>query len=456
MGTKRILLIFPGHYYSWSAPAPGIGYIASALEGIGVKVKFIDCQITRDYKQKIISLLPEYPVVGLSVNAGNVSSALEIAGAIRAVSPRTRIIMGGPHATSVYDKLIPEYADIVVRGEGEETIAELMRANDLSRVEGIAYWDGGLKVNSPRPYIEDLDKLNFPAWHLYDLGKYRFRNVFNPHALIVTSRGCPYDCIYCVKNIHGNKVRLRSIDNILEEIDCLVYNFGVKEILIMDDLFTLYPDRVKEFCRDLIKSQTKIRFALGGGIRIAFGDQEMFDLLAQAGCYMVDIVIESGSQEILDKIGRQGRITETIETVDMIKKTKMKLSFFCMFGFPFETVETIQKTIDFTRKMNFDTGVFVLATPYPGTKFYEIVKNNGSFLYDPIKESAQIGKNASYETAFLKARDMELMLKKAYKNFYLRPKQIWKIFINRFPNFKRMLESVKLGKNLIYRRRLWS
>jgi len=456
MKTKSVLLIFPAYPAHWSAPAPGIGYIASALEGIGVKVKFIDCQITRHHKAKIISLLSEYPVVGISVNAGNVSSSLEIAGAIRKVSPGTKIIMGGPHATAVYDKFIPEYADIVVRGEGEDTIAELMKKEDLSRVTGIAYWDGKVKVTPARPYIENLDRIKFPACHLYNFKKYRFRNISNPFSLMITSRGCPYECIYCFKSTHGYKIRFRSIDNILDEVDYLVTQFGVREIQIMDDVFTINPERVKQFCKKLIACRYKnLRFALGGGIRVDAGDQEMFDLLAQAGCYMLDIAIESGSQNLLDKIHRPCNLDSLIKIINMIKKSDIQLAIFSTLGFPFDTIGSIQKTIDFIKKLNVDSITFTLATPYPGTEFYEMVKNHGRFLYDPIKQSAQIGSNVSYETPTLKAKDIEAMFKQAHQEFYFRPRQIFKIFLNRTVSYRRMFETIKLGKDLIFRRKLW-
>ncbi|MFH1338436.1 MAG: cobalamin-dependent protein, partial [Candidatus Omnitrophota bacterium] len=236
---NQLLLILPVSPWRWTAPSLGIAYIGSALEGTGFKVKLIDCQITPGYRKKILSLLADYPSVGISVNAGNVSSALDIAREIRNHSPSTRIIMGGPHATAVYERLIPEYADIVVRGEGEDTIVELMQQDDLSSIKGIAYWDKELKLTPARPYIQDLDALRFPAWHLYELKRYRLGNTFTPLAIVMTSRGCPYDCIYCVKYVHGYKVRLRSVDNVLNEIDQLVSRFGIREIQIMDDVFTI-------------------------------------------------------------------------------------------------------------------------------------------------------------------------------------------------------------------------
>jgi len=433
----KALLIFSPHLWYWTAPAPGIGYIASALEGIGVKVEFIDCQIVRDYKKKILSLLPEYPVVGLSVNAGNVSSALDIAGAIRKKSPETKIIMGGPHATAGYERLIPEYADIVVRGEGDDTIVELMQEDDLSRVKGIAYWNGELKVTPDRPYIEDLDRLRFPAWHLYDLKRYRLGNTLSPIAIIMTSRGCPYDCIYCVKCVHGYKIRFRSLDNVFNEINYLISRFGVKEIQIMDDAFTVYPERVKEFCKMAINRSKKLRFALGGGIRADLGNQEMFNLLVQAGCYMAPIAVEAGSQEVLNKIQKNLNLQKARKIINMANRAGLRTPLFFIIGFPFETLETMYQTIDLAKQLTVDQAHFFIATPFYGTKFYEIVKNEGKFLVDMAVTSTNYEYGpAVYETESLKAKDVEMMYKKAQQAFHFRLKYIWLILTTPIVNLK--------------------
>jgi len=452
MVKKAVLLSYPENPWYWTAPAPGIGYIASALENIGIKVKFVDCQITRHYKEKIISLLSEYPVVGLSVNAGNVSSAIDIAGAIRKRSAETKIIMGGPHATAVYEKLIPGYADIVVRGEGEDTIVELMEEEDLSKVKGIAYWDGELKVTTDRPYIEDLDRLKFPAWHLYDLKRYRLGNTLNPLAIIITSRGCPYDCIYCVKNVHGYKVRFRSVDNVIDEVDYLVQKFGVKEIQVMDDIFTSRVEWVKEFCQKLIDRKHKnLRFALSNGIRLDSVDHEMLSLMAQAGFYWICLywvcVISNIDLESKDKVYKDNFLKRVKYIVDSAQKIGLKVSLFFQLGLINDSIESMEETIDIAKTFSPEGVFFSVAVPFPGTRFYELIEKKGRFTKDLLKESVncEYGK-AVYETDALKAKDIERMFKKAYKEFYFRPAQLWRIFnlkIKDVSTFRNLLISAK-------------
>ncbi len=422
---KKILLIFPQHLWYWSASPPGVGYIASALEGIGWKVKFFDCRITPRYKKIILSLLPDYPVVGLSVNAGNVSSALDLAKAIKKISPRTKIIMGGPHATVVYEKLIPEYADIVVRGEGEDTMVELMQNEDLASIKGIAYWDNGLKVTPSRPYIEDLDRLRFPAWHLYDLKKYRFSTCRTPLALVITSRGCPYDCFYCTKFIHGYKLRLRSIDNIMAEIDYLVKNFQVKEVYFADDNVTFYPERVKELCQAIISRKYKdVYFSVLADPN--FGNYELFKLMKQANFNSISISIESGSQEILSTIPGRKKIdfAELKERIKIANQVGIRLRGHFVIGLPFDTLDSMKKTIDFAKNSELGSSDYNIAIPFPGTKFYKIVEEKGKFLYDLTLNSISYDLKPVYETDSLKAKDVERMFRQAYREFYFRPKQI--------------------------------
>jgi len=424
---RNVLLISPAYLRSrYTLPPPGIGYIASSLEGIGCQVRFIDCQITSNYKRKVLSLLPDYPTVGISVTAGTVSSALDIAKAIRIFSPQTKIIMGGPQATAVYEKLIPEYADIVVRGEGEDTIVELMQQKDLSNIRGIAYWNKELKVNPSRPYIEDLDRLRFPAWHLYKQEKYKFSSCRTPLAFVITSRGCPYDCIHCTKFVHGYKVRVRSIDNVMNEINYMVSELSIKEILIADDLFTYNVDRVKELCKRIIACRyIDLRFLLTGGIRPDFDNQEIFNLLAEAGFYFLGIGVETASQEVADKLGRSLDINKLRNNISMARKAGLKVVLYFMLGLPFDTKETMRETIDLAKNLSADGATFLFTIPFAGTKLCKMVHEKGRFLVDLNLNSICYEANPVYEIGQLKAKDVKTMFKLAHREFYLRPANIY-------------------------------
>jgi len=447
---KKVLLISPSYLYHESTPPIGIGYIASALEGIGIKVELIDCHITPDYKKKILSLLPDCPTVGISVNAGTVSSALDIAKAIRTISPQTRIIMGGPQATAVYEKFIPEYADVVVRGEGEDTIVELMQEEDLSKINGIAYWDSGIKLNPDRALIENLDRLRFPVWHLYKLKKYKYAESLVPLALITTSRGCPNDCIYCTKCIHGYKIRFRSIENLLDEIEFLVNRFGVKEISFIDDNLFYYPERIKELFSNIITRNWKnLFFSLL--VDPNFGDFEIFKLAAQAKVRVVIFAIESGSQEVLSKLGRKLNFEKLKERIKMARQAGLKVNASFILGFPFDTIDTMQETIDLADNLPITWAYFFIAIPFPGTKFYELVEEKGKFLCDLSTTSIGYNQKAVYEMGLLKAKDVEMMYLRAMRKFYFSPRRTWLLLhpLLRFKSFKTISNAIKRSSRLI-------
>ncbi len=440
---KKILLINPKHLCACTAPSPGLAWIAASLENRGIETVIFDCQVIPDYKKELNNYLENYDVLGITANVATINSAIEIASLIRAKKPKAKIIMGGPYPTLVYERLIPRYADVVAVGEGENTIVELSQLNDLSKVKGIAYWDNGLKVNPQRDFIEDINICRYPAWHLFDLQKYKMPAVRRPFAIMMTSWGCPYQCIFCSRAVHGTKIRLRAIDNVLAEVDYLITH-GIREIHISDDNFTFYPERVKEFCKEIIKQKYRgVRFALPGGIRADITDPEMFKLMANANFYFVRVAIESGSQAILNKVGKNLNLQVVEKIIKMIKKERIGVSAFFMIGLPFDNIETMEATINFAKKLPLDQAIFTIALPLPGTKFYKIVQEDGKFLYDLFSDSNwYTAGRAIYEIGGLKAEDVERMFRKAYKDFYLRPAQIYRTLTRQIEPFS-TLEIIK-------------
>jgi len=442
-----MLFIQPRHDWYWPGLSLGIAYLASVLDRSKIcKARFIDCQVAGDCEKQILEALGSDNTVGISVNAGTVSSAMDISRLIRERSPKTKIIMGGPHATAVYRRLIPEYADIVIVGEGEDTILELLKTDELSAVRGIVYWDGELKVNPPRPLIADLDRIPYPAWDKFELKKYRFGGLLTPYLSMMTSRGCPNQCIYCTKFVHGSQIRLRSEENVIGEIDYLTERFGVREISILDDNFTFYPERVKKLCEMIIrKNYRKLRFNLLGGIRAEFGDLETFRLLKKAGVERLSIGVETGSQVISDKSGRSLDLGIIRGTIQKVKKAGIQPNILMMIGLAFDTVSTIRQTVDFAKSLPVTKVFFSIATPFPGTKFYEFIEKDGRFFYDLSVTSTCFTdtKRLICETKQLSAEDKRRMFKEAYRQFYLRPVQICKLIIDALKYYRNFFSLLK-------------
>jgi len=426
----KVLLIIPKIRIPEVIPFPsnGLLYIAAVLEKEGCQVKVVDCYADRDYKRKITESLSEYPLVGITANIATIHHAVDIVRFIREKSPKTRIVMGGPHPTSIYEHLIPKYADIVVLGEGEYTIREIVKNIDLSKIEGIAYYDNGLKVNKRRALIENLDELPHPALQHINLKFYRTGKFFKTtRAVISTSRGCPYRCFHCTKTVHGYKIRLRSVGNVIEELDCLVNKFGVKVVEIMDDNFTFYPERIKELCRQIIKNgiHKKISFYLLNGIRGDIYDEEMFSLMRRANFLGVVVGIETGSPELQEKIGHKLDLELAKKTIAKLRESGIRVSLFCIIGFPFDTKETMLQTIDFAKKSTPGATYFFMATPFPGTEMYDLIKKKGRFLQNPIwGTEGYFSNKPRFEMEGLKWQDVKKMYYRAYFSYYFNFKKI--------------------------------
>jgi len=449
-----MILITPRSNFWFTYPHLGIGYIAACLEEIGEKVSLLDLQHTFDYKARLAAEFPRHSAVGITVNVANVASALDVAGFIRDNYPAKKIIMGGPLATAAYPEFIGRWADIVVLGEGEQTIVELACRADLAKIDGIAYWDNGLLVNPRRPYISDLDAIPYPAWHLMDLAKYTCPTPRRT-AIMTTSRGCPYDCINCTKFIHGYQPRERSIDNVMAEIDLLFNQFGVREIHFWDDLFTYKPQRVKELCRALIAADYPgLRLAIPAGIRADSDDEEMFVAMRQAGFYGLVMAVESGSQKVLDGLGKRIDLKKVPATARMLTRLGFKVGAFFMLGTPFDTRQTMEQTIDFAKRLKIHGAYFFITMPLPGTKLYDRVEKQGRFLQDMrvCGHGYDDGK-AVYEIGRLKARDVEYMFKKAYREFYFRPAQLWRSMVKSLEDPGVIVHMLKQGLRILLRGR---
>jgi len=425
-----MLLINPSSKFkSWYAyPNLGTAYLASSLKKAGEEVAILDCQCQINPRQYLADTIKRHTTVGITVNVANINSALKIANLIRSTHPEKKIIMGGPLATAIPDQLLPRYADIVVLGEGEDTIVDIVTRSDPSEIKGIAYWDGGIRTNPPRSLIDDLDRLPYPAWHLVDIACNKCPAP-RKMATMMTSRGCPFNCINCTKLVHGYRYRERSIPNIIGEIGYLVEQFGIEEIQFWDDLFTYKPERVKDLCRAIIKQKYKnLRFSLPGGIRADINDREMFKLMREAGFYMVIVAVESGVQKIIDSLNKQLDLDKVKPTINTLKELGFWVGAFFMMGTPYDNPETMRRTIDFAKRLKIHHANFFITVPFPGTKLYDLIEEKGRFCQDMRLHSWNYdGGKAIYEFGQLKAADVNIFFKKAYREFYFRPSQIWRI-----------------------------
>jgi radical SAM superfamily enzyme YgiQ (UPF0313 family) len=325
--------------------------------------------------------------------------------------------------------------DIIVRGEGEETIIELLRALEhkqpLSKIEGISYRkDGRVESNPVCSKIVDLDSLPFLAYHLLPWKRYKPHPPHGralPFAAIITSRGCPYRCSYCSKPVFGNKFRGQSPERVVEEINYHKRGLGIKEFAFYDDVFTLNKRRAYAIVDEMMGRGLKIHWTCE--TRADLVDKELLRRMKQAGCYSIAYGIESASQEIVNTLNRDVTIEQVEEAVRLSQEVGLQTIGYFMIGSPGESRETIRQTIQFAKKLKLDFAQFSVTTPYPGTKLYELY-SDGRKGDTPPWESFVYGRTGGrvtpvFESKLLRRGDLQYWITQAYKEFYLRPLYLW-------------------------------
>jgi radical SAM superfamily enzyme YgiQ (UPF0313 family) len=281
------------------------------------------------------------------------------------------------------------------------------------------------------PQIEDLDSLPFPAIDLLPLDKYR--SAYSKHekfANILTSRGCPGRCIYCNKKIFGFDVKMRSAENMFEEIKMLYYIYRYKEFHIVDDLFTQDRQRVIDFCNLIIKDGLKIDWKLGNGVRVGSVDLELLKLMKKAGLYSISFGIESGNQQILNKMKKGQTLQQCRDAVAWANEAGLFVVGFFMFGNIGENEQTMRDTIEFAKSLPLDVAQFSILVPFPGTEVRAIIEKEGEILEKDYSKYDNIDGKMLFKHGEMTPEIVEQMHKQAYKEFYSRPsfilRRLWR------------------------------
>lgn len=417
-------------------PSLGLPYLAAILEKMGTRVDCVSCDaesLDADLTaKKVLDLQPD--VIGFSLATLAINSSLDIVGQVkRGIKKNTIFIAGGPHATIFPDDILRAGFDFVVRGEGEKTMEDfvefLLGKKKIEEIKGLSYWDGEqIHHNENQTLIADLDILPFPAWHLFPIDRYHsdFKKT-NRCLPIMTSRGCPGQCVFCYKSLFGNCFRTRSPENIVKEIKHIKEKFKVKEFDILDDSFTFVPERAIKICKLITKEQINLPWGLPSGIRVDTVSRELLGALKEAGCYRIGFGVESGNDNILKLIKKNTTKNQIREAVKMAKDMGFITSCFFMIGNMRETESTINDTINFAKELDPDIAQFAVATPYPGSEMYQILKKENKIVssnWDDYDSFAPGGKLFVHEN--LDSATIYKKLREAYKSFYFRPKYILK------------------------------
>lgn len=431
---EKIILINPDPNYASGTnegtmyPPINLGYLAAILEKEGIICKIIDACIFKLEDKEVLEQTREFnpDLIGITANIVTIKAALKLADKLKE-SLKKFIVLGGPSPTSQPDYTLRNCkADCVIRNEGEITILDLIKnLNNLSSVKGISYREGSKIIhNKPRELIKDLDSIPFPAYHLLpNLKLYRSRSRGFPVAPLLSSRGCPFQCIFCNKNIYGHKFRTRSPENVVKEIEYLVNEYGVKQIEIVDDNFTLDTKRAEKIFDLIIEKKLKVLFNFQNGLRADTLTPRLVKKMKKAGTYKVSISVESGNKKIQKTIKKYLDLNVAKKAVKMLRKEGIVVFAGFMLGLPYENEKTMQDTINFAKELNPHFANFMVVIPFPDTELYEIIEKHGKFVKD-IKHGSDTGfytSNFYYELGDLKPKTVLKYTKKAYKEFYSRP-----------------------------------
>ena len=324
--------------------------------------------------------------------------------------------------------------DIALRGDIEPAFEEIIQYWDMNEIEGITYQiDNKIVATKDRKLPDNLDYLPIPDRDLVDNEKYIRPDTSRPQTIIRVAKGCPNNCIFCLAApLNGKKVRYRSVDLVIEEVKECIEKYNIKDFIFWSDLFTADKAWVKKLCKRILDENLKIHYF--ANTRADAVDLETMELMKASGCDLVSMGIESGSQEILDKIGKAITIEQVKEAVRLLNKAKIQIYAYYVIGLPWETKETIEKTYKLARELNTQFATFNTATALMGSKFYEYVQKNR--LGDINYESPYVYPSVkSYE---LSSEEIFNYNKKFNREYYLRPKYILKMLgeINSFAKLK--------------------
>ncbi len=373
----RILLVNPPYPYSEVPIMPlGLAYIGAVLERNGDEVEILDLLMSRYSKDKVRQKLEEYQpdIVGVTSVTLNYPIASDILKYCKSLNKDITTIIGGPHVTFLAAETLDEapWIDIVVRGEGEQTILDIVNRKKLEHIDGIAFRsEDGIEITPDRGFISDLDALPSPALHLYPISRYR---AFKAPWSLISGRGCPFGCIFCVgSKMVGKKTRYRSPKLVVDEMEKgLAYGFD--EIHLEDDLLTLNHKHLYAVCDEILNRGLKFNWSAFS--RVDTINPDVLRKMREAGCTGMLYGIESGNQHILDKIKKKITLEKIKEAVEMAREAGITVLASFIIGLPGETQETLDRSIEFALELNTYFGFHVLA-PFPGTEVREKAEEYG-------------------------------------------------------------------------------
>lgn len=417
-------------------PPLGILYVGAAIKDLASDLLILDANVLKLSEEETLGKVLEFKpdIVGISINIVTAGSARSLAVRLRATCPDLLLVAGGPLPTAAPQEWLQHF-NLVIRGEGELAFRHILtywRFNKdfKSDFPGICYPNGPITM-AEHP---DLDQLPFPAYDklVPSLPYYsrKARIIRKNMASILTSRGCPYGCIFCDKSVHGSNFRPRSAESVLKEIRWLYDTYHVRQLDILDDNFTFHTDRAMKILEGVIKIG---KFAINcqNGIRADRLNEELVRKMKQAGVFRVGIGVESGKPEIISMLKKRLDLADVTKAIAMFRKQRITVHGYFIIGFPFESREDILATIDFAKKLNPHYANFTHFMPIIGTPIYQqldqenrILGNKGEFNDGFYRMEAQI------KNSLVGMEEMKALYTRAWRSFYLRPGKVLDVILS--------------------------
>jgi len=436
--AAKVILIQPNYNLKkdaeiWTANPPlGLLYLAAVLEKAKIPVEIIDANVENLTSTQLALLIkkkrPQY--VGFSILTPAADWCEEV---VKKLPKEMVKIAGGPHASALPKEILKSGYDISVIGEGEETLLEIVCGKKLSGIKGICYRQGRRVFSNPLRQALNPNDLPLPARHLIERGgtdkPYLSAGTrYYPWAQILTSRGCPFNCYFCNKNIFGYRYRPRTPQNVMKEIDFLVKEYGIKEIDFYDDTFNFDIKRAEKIMDLIIKGNYKLYLRFSNGIRADKVTKRLLLKMKAAGADYIAYGIESGDPEILKMIPKSETLEQIKKAVRLTNSVGIPVTGFFILGLLGDTRESMQRTIDFAKSLPFDRIILNIAAPYPGTKMWGMInKAGGQIFINKWQDFYNTSGKMLYTVPDMaKPAEVEEMYKKAYRDFFFRPQYLIK------------------------------
>ncbi len=362
-------------------PRSALATLAGYLREQGEEAHVLDCKFDRlDYTQgmdRIRKIGPD--LVGFTAFTNEIKQAAQLAGMVKEWNPKAKTVIGGVHLTALPEQTLREFPqfDYGVVGEGEEALLEMVRnlgdANGLAAIPGVCSVDreGTYRFGGDRARAADLDSISFPAWDLFKPAE---------EYIVHSSLGCPFHCVFCM-NPNGRKVRARTPEKVLDELEWLVDYAEPKTIFFGDEEFSILRGHTEELCQGMIRRGLNKKIGWGCQTHIKAVDLDLAKLMKEANCTWAGFGIESGDDAVLKAIGKTTTTADIFQIMKVVKKAKLNMNAFFILGHPDETKKTALNTINFAVRINPTTPVFGIMVPYPGTKIYEMAqRGEGGYI----------------------------------------------------------------------------